>query len=375
MTELNLNRWRIRMKIQWRSVVVLSVVIIGIGLGRAQMRMDKPVIRLDPALDALISIDAKVEEVKTGFGFTEGINWVEEGKNGFLIFSDIPANVINKMTPDGKVSVFVDRSGFHGRFDGYTMLTEGKESTNGKDPKDPLFRKFVMIGSNGLTLDMQGRLIICTYAGRSVERLEKNGERTLLADRYEGKRFSGPNDVVVGKRGAIYFSDTMIGLRGQEKDPSREMPFEGIFMIKNGKVTLAVNDIPTPNGMAFSPDETYFYANERGTQLVRRYDVQSDDTLTNSKLLIDMGAQDKSPGNADGMRVDAKGNIYTAGPRGIWILSPEGKHLGTIVTPELVGNLTFGDPDYKTLYIAARTTIYKIRVNTPGNRRLPQLVE
>jgi gluconolactonase len=136
-------------------------------------------------------------------------------------------------------------------------------------------------------------------------------------------------------------------------------------MIKDGKLTVAIKDIPTPNGLAFSPDEKYLYANGSRANYIRRYDVQPDDTLTNSRLLIDLSG-DKAPGITDGMRVDSKGDIYSTGPGGVWIISPEGKHLGTILTPEKAANLTFGDPDWKTVYIAAKPTIYKIRVNTPG---------
>ena len=165
------------MREEWRSVVVLFVIIVGAGLGGAQTTSDKSVVRLDPSLDSLVSPEAKLEIVKSGFGFTEGINWVPDGKNGFLVFSDLTAQVVDKMTPDGKVSVLVEKTGYH--------------------------------GPDGLTFDRQGRLIICTYGGRSVERLEKNGQHTVLADRYQGKRFSGPNDVVVKKDGAIYFADTV----------------------------------------------------------------------------------------------------------------------------------------------------------------------
>jgi gluconolactonase len=320
-------------------------------------------VRLDPALDALISPDAKLELLKTGFGFTEGITWVQRGKRGYLLFSDMPANVIYKMIPDGKTTIYLDHSG-------YTkpdIWNVGMDQTNGKDPSDPLFRRFFIMGSNGLALDRHGRLIIATWGGRSIDRIEKDGKRTTLADRYDGKRFDGPNDVVVKKDGAIYFTDSVGGMRGRDKDPSREMDIQGIYMIKDGKVTLVVKDIATPNGLAFSPDEKYLYANGSAAKFVRRYAVQPDDTLTDSQMFIEMSV-DKTPGITDGMKVDTKGNIYESGAGGIWIISPGGKHLGTVMSPELVANLCFGDTDNETLYVAARTSIYKIRVNTPGLR-------
>lgn len=346
-------------------VALLPLVTLPAGWGRAQGASDKSVVTLDPALDALISPDAKVELVKTGFGFTEGTNWVQKGKTGYLLFTDIPANVINKMTPDGTVTVFAEHVGYSGPITGFEMVTVGGLSDNGKDPKDPRYRRFVMVGADGLTLDNEGRVIVCTFAGRSVVRIEKNGKRTVLADHYEGKRLDGPNDAVVKKDGAIYFSDTLSGLRYREKDPTREMDSDDYYMIKDGKLTRVISDIKIPNGLAFSPDEKILYANGGRDNYIRRYDVQPDDTLANSRLLIDLSV-DKTPGATDGMRVDSRGNIYTSGPGGIWIVSPEGKHLGTILTPERVANLTFGDPDFRTLYIAARTSIYKIRVLTPG---------
>src|SRR5258708_1830709 len=176
-----------------------------------------------------------------------------------------------------------------------------------------------MIGSNGLALDQQGRLIIATWAGRSIDRIEKNGKRTVLADRFEGRQFNGPNDVIVKRNGTIYFTDTYGGLRPREKDPRKGLDFHGLYMIKSG----------TAN---------------------RFIDISGDPT----------------PGITDGLKVDVKGNVWESAAGGVWIVSPEGKHLGTILTPELVANVEFGDPDHKTLYIAARTSVYKIRVNIAG---------
>jgi len=197
------------------ALVAMFLIVIGVGPVVAQKASDKPVVKLDPGLDALVSPDAKLELVKSGFGFTEGALWVQNGKSGYLLFSDIPANVIYKWTPDGKVSVYLDHSGYTGQ----DIWRVGFIQTNGKDRNDPLFEEFPMIGSNGLALDRQGRLIIATWAGRSIDRIEKNGERTVLADRYEGKRFNGTNDVIVKKDGSIYFTDGFGGLRLREKDP------------------------------------------------------------------------------------------------------------------------------------------------------------
>jgi gluconolactonase len=346
------------MKIVRRSVVILLGLLAS---ANAQTPSDKPVVALDPALDALVAADAKLERLATGFGFTEGIIWVPQGRSGYLLFSDIPANVIYRMAPNGTTSIHLEKSGY-GKPDIWRV---GFIQTNGKDRSDPAFEEFPMIGSNGLALDREGRLIIAAWAGRSIDRIEKNGRRTVLADGYEGKRFGGPNDVVVKRDGAIYFTDTYGGLRLREKDPRKELDFNGVYMWREGKLTLLIKDIPNTNGLAFSPDEKILYVNGSRDKYVKRYDVKPDGTLTNSQMLIDMSA-DTAPGITDGMKVDTLGNIYSSGPGGIWIITPDGNHIGTIHTPESVTNLAFGDADKKTLYITARPTIYKIQVKVPG---------
>jgi gluconolactonase len=222
-----------------------------------------------------------------------------------------------------------------------------------------------MIGADGLTLDRQGRLILATFAGRSLMRVEPNGKRTVLADNYEGKRFGGPNDVVVKRDGAIYFTDTYGAFRKRENDPRRELLFNGVYRWKDGKLALVVKDMPAVNGLAFSPDEKYLYVNGSRDNYVNRYDVRSDGTLGSGMLFADM-RKETERGITDGMRVDTKGNVYETAPGGVWIISPDGRHLGTIRAPEQSTNIGFGDADRKTLYIAARTGIYKIRVNVPG---------
>ena len=344
------------------KLATLIAFCIAASAAQAQQPIDKPVMRLDPALDALISSDAKLELVKGGFGFTEGALWVPRGKRGYLLFSDIPANVIYKWNPaDDKVSVYLDHSGYTGQ----DIWRVGFMQTNGKEKSDPKFEEFPMIGSNGLALDHEGRLVIATWAGRSIDRIEKNGARTVLADRYDGKRFGGTNDLVVAKDDSIYFTDGYGGLRHTTEDPRKELDFNGVYRVKNGKVTLVIKDIPNTNGLAFSPDQKILYANGSRDRYVRRYDVLPDGSLTNSRMLIDMNSDPKK-GITDGLRVDAKGNLWETGPGGVWIISPEGKHLGTIALPELGANVEFGDADRKTLYIAARTSIYKIKTKVAG---------
>jgi gluconolactonase len=348
------------MKRLWMPfLTALAVTMIGSTIVLAQTAGDKPtVLELDPALDALVSSDAKLQTIYSGYGFAEGITWVQKG--GYLLLSDIPANVIYKLTPDGKSSVFMEHSGYQK----YDIWRVGRIQPNGPDPSDPHFEQFPLIGSNGLTFDKQGRLVVAG-ASRSIDRIENNGKRTILADSYQGKRFNGTHKVIVKKDGTIYFTDGYDGLRGAAKDPDKGLDYEGIFMLKDGKVTRIAEDIATPNNLALSPDEKILYANGSGAKYVRAYDVLPDDTVTNSRMLIDISG-DKTPGITDGMKVDTKGNIWQSAAGGIWIISPEGKHLGTIFTPTLVANLDFGDADHKTLYIAARQNVYKIRLNVAG---------
>jgi gluconolactonase len=341
------------------SAALLVVALTGTASAQSS---DTSVVRLDPALDALVSPDAKLELVRGDFGFTEGVTWVPQGRSGFLLFSDIPANVIYKMSPDGKdLSVHVERAAGSGPH----PWRWGFVQNNGKDPTDPKYEEYPMIGANGLALDRQGRLVIATWAGRSIDRIEKNGKRTVLADRFEGKRFGGTNDVVVKRDGAIYFTDTHGGLRLREKDPAKEIDFNAVYMWKEGKLSLLIKDIPNTNGLAFSPDEKILYVNGSRDRYVKRYDVKADGTLENGRMLIDVNS-DPARGITDGLRVDTKGNLWETGPGGVWIITPEGKHIGTIKTPELSANVEFGDRDHKTLFVAARTGIYKIRLNVAG---------
>ena len=241
-----------------RLLTIATTLLLAGSAAIAQLAGDPAIVRLDPALDALVSPDAKVELVKGGFGFTEGPVWVQKGKSGYLLFTDIPGNVIYKLTPrDGQASVVLYNAGYNGP----DIWRWGGIQNNGRERTDPRFEEFAMIGADGLTLDRQDRVIIATFAGRSLVRLESNGKRIVLADSYEGKRFNGPNDVVVKRDGAIYFTDTYGGLRLRDKDPRKELDFNAVFLWKGGKLTLLIKDMPNTNGLAFSPDEKFLYVN------------------------------------------------------------------------------------------------------------------
>ena len=314
------------------------------------------IIRLDPALDALVPTDAHVEKLADGFGFLEGPVWVHTSGPGYLLFSDIPANAIDKWTPDGKVSVFLAKSGFAGADPG----DAGYQLNNGH-------AVVTLFGSNGITLDKQGRVTFCQHGDRGVVRVEKDGKRTVLADHYEGKRLNSPNDLVYKSDGSHYFTDPPFGLRKVDQDPKKELPFEGVYRWANGKLQLLNKDFKAPNGIAFSPDEKYLYVNDSASKTYWRFEVQPDGSIANGKLFFDMSSS-KDEGVPDGIKIDQKGNIYGVGPGGVWILSPEGKHLGTIKAPEHPANLAWGDADGKTLYLTAVTGLYRIRVSVPGIR-------
>ena len=333
--------------------LVTLLLALGFALTITQAQNWNFVARLNPELDDIIPGDAKVEKLASSFGFLEGPVWVHKG--GYLLFSDIPANVIFKFSPDtGKVSVAVPYSGFTG----VDASGAGMQLNDGQG-------MVTLLGSNGVTLDPQGRIVYCAHGDRQVVRLEADGRRTVLANQFEGKRLNSPNDLVCKSDGSLYFTDPPAGLREGDKDPKKELPFNGVYLLKDSQLRLLIKDMTLPNGLAFTPDEKYLYVNDSVKKTIMRYEVQPDDTLANGKLLVDM-SPDKAPGGPDGMKVDQKGNIYCTGPGGFWILSPDGIHLGTVLTSELPANLAFGDADGKTLYLTARTGLYRIHLKIPG---------
>jgi gluconolactonase len=309
------------------------------------------IIRKDPALDEIIAPDTKIEKLARGFLFTEGPVWVprNEESDGFLLFSDPNNNLIYRWTQDGQLSIFMSKSGYRG-FD---------------------IGEYAQPGSNGLTLDKEVRLTINQHGNRRVVRMEKNGQLTVLADRYDGKRLNSPNDLVYKSDGALYFTDPPFGLPKFFDDPRKELPYSGVFRVSpdSKQVQLLTTDLKGPNGLAFSPDEKYFYVDDWDAEkkIIMRYEVQPDGSLVNGKVFFDMTSAEGDDA-LDGMKIDQKGNLYVSGPGGLWIISPEGKHLGTVVGPEHPHNFAWGDDDGKTLYLCARTGLYRIRLNIPGVR-------
>ena len=309
------------------------------------------VIRKDPALDGILSPGAKIEKLAGGFLFTEGPIWVPrtDETDGYLLFSDPNNNVIYRWTQDGQLSIFMTKSGYRG-FD---------------------IGEYGQPGSNGLTLDKLGRLTINQHGNRRVVRMEKNGQLTVLADNYEGKRLNSPNDLVYKSDGSLYFTDPPFGLPKFFDDARKELPYSGVFRVSadGAQVRLLTTDLKGPNGLASSPDEKYFYVDnwDPERKIIMRYEVLPDGGLANGTVFFDMTSADGEDA-LDGMKIDQKGNLYVSGPGGLWIISPEGKHLGTVVGPEHPHNFAWGDDDGKTLYLCAKTGLYRIRLKVPGIR-------
>jgi gluconolactonase len=313
--------------------------------GRIGVLSSKPVdvVRLDSAVDRIVPRDARLEKIAEGFGFTEGPVWAD----GYLLFSDPNNNRIYRWTPDGQVSVHRTNSGY-----------------TGGD-----IAEYTQPGSNGLAIDPDGRLTVAEHGSRRITRIEKNGVVTILADRYEGKRLNSPNDLVYKSDGALYFTDPPFGLPKAFDDPRKELAYSGVFRVANGRLQLVARDLTGPNGIAFSPDERYLYVTNWDTamKVVMRYEVAADGSLQNGTVFFDMTS---APGEEalDGMKVDRDGNLFVSGPGGVWILSPEGRHLGTIRGPELPANMAWGDADGRTLYLTARAGVYRLRLSTAGAR-------
>jgi gluconolactonase len=333
---------------------ILILLLAFISLSSAAQNSEG-ILRLDPALNSIIAIDARIEKVVEGFQFLEGPVWLQDG--GYLVFSDIPNNTIYKWNPaDKKVSIVLERSGFTGN----DSTGVGREVNEGNGI-------FYNLGPNGITLDQEGRIVFNAMGDRQIVRLEPNGSRTILASHFEGKRLNSTNDLVYRSDGTLYFTDPPSALRGGDEDPVKELDFNGVFMLKGRNLHLLAREFLRPNGLTFSPDEHYLYiANARERQVIR-FDVLEDGTLSSGTVFVDMTG-DKSIGNPDGMKVDFAGNLYVAGAGGVWVISPEGKHLGKIIFPERASNMTFGDADAKTLYVTARTSIYRVRLKQAGIR-------
>jgi gluconolactonase len=287
----------------------------------------------------LVDREARVEKLATGFTFTEGPLWNKAGR--YLLFSDMPADIRRRWTEDqGVVEV-------------------ANPSNKG----------------NGMTYDADGRLLVCEHATSSLVRMDPDGTgsgREVLASHYDGNELNSPNDVVVADDGSIYFSDPWYGrmpVFGVERE--RELGFQGVYRLEpgGGDPQLLVDDFEQPNGLCFSPDESLLYINDTPRAHIRVFDRRPDGTIANGRMFFDnIGSGVIEEGIPDGMKCDELGNVYVTGPDGVWVITPEGEHLGVLEVPEVVGNLNWGGDDWKELYMPSSTSLYRIRMKVTGNR-------
>src|SRR5258708_6612370 len=306
------------------AIVTLVAAAVG-SASAAEPRREFQLQAQSPQFWNLVDQNAKFSRVATGFGFTEGPVWDEAG---FLYVSDETLNKIFRVYPDGKKN---------------EVISVG----------DP----------DGSTCDREHGLIDCASVLRAIIAVTPEGKYQVLADHYEGKKFNSPNDVIVGPDGALYFTDPTLDLVAGEK---QEIPFQGVYRLdEKGNVRLLTKDLSQPNGLAFSPDGKHFYVDDSEKRNIRVYDAAPDGTLTNG-LIFGEEPGGKDDGVPDGIRVDKSGNLYVTGPKGIWVWDASGNHLGTIVTPEQPANLTWGGKDYRTLYITATTSVYRLEMKTQG---------
>ena len=305
------------------------------GLGR--------ILQADPALSHVVPTDASLEKLVGGFTLLEGPVW---SVSGALLFSDMVGHLIYTWSPQSGLSVFPAKME-------YAAVKHTKGSS----------------GPNGLAFDKKGRLTICEHGNRRVTRLEKDGSLTVLAERYESKRLNSPNDLVYRSDGLLYFTDPPLGLRGKDADPRKELLYNGVFIFSEGKLELVSDELHSPNGLAFSPDEKYLYVgnDDRKKLVIMRYEVNPNGTFSNGEVFFNVASVTKAEG-IDGMKVDVEGNVYVTALSGVVIIDGKGKHLGTIEAPEELTNLAWGDDDRKSLYITALKGLYRIRLNIPGTQ-------
>ncbi len=326
------------------KAISLLVTCSAMGAGSASAA-SSAIVRLDPRFDRLVPKDATLERIADGFKWLEGPVWNRAG--GFLLFSDIPANSVFKWQESAGVTLFLKPSGY-----------SGATPFQGKEP-----------GSNGLTFDRQGRLVLCEHGDRRVARLEVDGRKTVLADRYRGKRLNSPNDLAFKSNGDLYFTDPPFGLPKAFDDPQKQLPFQGLYRLSpDGKLTLLIKDIKAPNGIAFSPDEKTLYVTDvdpnRSAWLA--FDLKEDGTVSGGRVFFDATRWRKDPfSGPDGLKIDKEGNLFGARPGGISVFAPDGTHLGSIETAAPTSNMNWGE-DGSALYITAGTALYRIRLSTKG---------
>ncbi len=334
-----------------RTALILLVTVLLVGCSQAPPPVvESPglgtIVRLDPAFDSLAPLDARIEKVAGDFQFTEGPLWRPDGR---LWFSDVVGNMVRSVTPAGQVEILLKESG-------------GKSDAPAGS----------FIGSNGMVAGKDGEVLLCQHADRRIVRVGKDLKLTPFLEKFEGKRFNSPNDLVYRSDGSLYFTDPPYGLLKQDDDPAKELRFNGVFRYAGGKLQLLVKDMTRPNGIAFSPDEKILYVanSDEKRRIWMRFDVAANGSVSNGRVFADVTAE-KEEGLPDGMKVDSQGNVWATGPGGVWVFSPDGKHLGTIKPPEIPANCGWAE-DGKTLYMTARTSVYRIKLAVAGEKALYQ---
>lgn len=309
-----------------KSVIILISLLVSHTLF-VQQGYGQQVKVLDTDLERLVDPNVSIEKLAEGLKFTEGPVWNSSGN--YLLFSDIPANTIYKWSEDGDLESYLT-------------------PTN---------------NANGLTYDQEGELILAEHSGRRISRFRPTGESQPLVEEFNGTKFNSPNDVIVDSKGAIYFTDPPYG---RDKDAVDTIGFNGVYKYDDGKVTLIADDLYRPNGLALSPDErTLYVANSDRPKKYMKYPVSKGGKVGKGNVFFDASSLE-GPGNPDGIKTDTEGNLYATGPGGVLVFSADGTHLGTIAFPESPANIAFGGPDMKTLFVTARTGLYRIQVKVRG---------
>jgi gluconolactonase len=337
--------------ISFRTVAGLLGVVLALGSSSITAHAQEnslykiEIMRLDPRFDKLVPLDAKIEKIAGGHQWVEGPVW--NRKQGYLLFSDIPKNSVYKWQAGKGESLFLKPSGY-----------TGKTPFEGLEP-----------GSNGLAYDPEGRLVLAEHSDRRVARLERNGRKTTLVDRFDGKRINSPNDLVFKSNGDLYFTDPPFGLPKSFDDPRKELPFQGVYHYsKDGKLTLLTKDIKAPNGIAFSPDEKKLYVSnaDANNAVWIVYDITPDGRIAKGKVLFNAtGLTKTKKGVPDGMKVDREGNLFAAGPGGIHVIAADGTHLGSIETGVPTGNVAWGE-NGSSLFVTSNTNVYRLKLTTKG---------
>ncbi|WDQ16583.1 SMP-30/gluconolactonase/LRE family protein [Rhodopirellula sp. P2] len=330
-------------------LAVVASTIASFGIDSAAVAQTPSTIgrveRLDDSLDDFLAADAKIEVLAAGFTWTEGPVWVpaqEDGQEDALLFSDIPRNTIYRWSESQGVELFLQPSGYTGN------------TYYGLEP-----------GSNGLVLDAKGRLVMCEHGDRRVSVLTTDGGKQTIVDNYQGKRLNSPNDLVFDQTGNLYFTDPPYGLPERAEDKRRELDFCGVYRVStSGEVTLLTDSIARPNGIGLSPDEKTLYVAQSDPQdpTWMAYPLKSDGTLGQRRVLGNASdAMQEFPGLPDGMAVHSKGTLFASGPGGIYVMNPDGKLLGRILTGGRTSNCTF-DSDEKWLYMTADDKLCRIQI-------------